>query len=107
MCRRWPAHTEWWIQKIIQEGIDGGVYEYTERANGRLSPWNARAVVVDKVENPTPADEPRVTLDYSRVAEILPGTYVERGSRVHDYLSNPKHKVLFLADLKRNGKSNY
>ena len=98
--KRWPAHTEWWLRKIIQDGIDGGVYELTEPANGRLSRWNARAVVVDKVENPRPEDEPRVTFDYSRVTEDLPGTYIELSSKVHDNLSDPRHHVLFAADLK-------
>lgn len=27
--KRWPTQTEWWIQKIIQDGINGGIYEYT------------------------------------------------------------------------------
>ena len=98
--KRWPAHTEWWLRKIIQDGIDGGVYELTEPTNGRLSRWNARAVVVDKVENPRPEDEPRVTFDYSRVTEDLPGTYMELSSKVHDNLSDPRHHVLFAADLK-------
>lgn len=98
--KRWPTHTEWWIQKIIQDGINGGVYEYTQSANGCLSPWNARAVVVDKVENATPEDEPRVTFDYSKVTEVMPGAYMELSSRVHDILSDPRHNVLFLADLK-------
>ena len=98
--KRWPAHTEWWLRKIIQEGLDGGIYEHTEAANGRLSQWNARAVVVDKVDNPTPQDEPRVTFDYSRVNEDLPGTFMELSSKVHDNLSDPRHVCLFAADLK-------
>ena len=98
--KRWPAHTEWWLRKIIGDGLDGGVYELTEPANGRLSQWNARAVIVDKVENPTPEDEPRVTFDYSRVHEELPGSHLELSSKVHDNLSDPRHQCLFAADLK-------
>lgn len=98
--KRWPAHTEWWMRKLVQDGLQGGVYELTEPANGRLSLWNARAVMVDKSENPKPEDEPRMTFDYSRVHEDLPGTYVELSSKVHDHLSNPKHGCLFKADLK-------
>jgi len=74
--KRWPVHSEWWLRKIIQDGIDGGIYELTEPANGRLSRWNARAVIVDKVASPTPEDEPRITFDYSRVTEDLPGTFM-------------------------------
>ena len=98
--KRWPTHIEWWIQKIIQDGIDGGIYEYTQSANERLSPWNARAVVVNKVENSTSEDEPRITFDYSRVKEVMPDAYMELSSRVHDILSDPRHGVLFMADLK-------
>jgi len=98
--KRWPAHTEWWLRKIVTDGIKGGVYELNEPANGRLSQWNARAVIVDKVEDPTPEDEPRVTFDYSRVEEDLPGSHLEHSSKVHDNLSDPRHRSLFAADLK-------
>ncbi len=98
--KRWPEHTEWWLRKLVTDGIKGGIYEYTEPANGRLSEWNARAVLVDKVEDPTPTDEPRLTFDYSRVNEDLPGSYLELSSKVHDNLSNPQHTCLFAADLK-------
>ena len=98
--KRWPAHTEWWMRKLVQDGLEGGVYQLTEPANGRLSLWNARAVMVDKVENPKPTDEPRMTFDYSRVIELLPGAHLELSSKVHDHLSNPKHGCLFSADLK-------
>ncbi len=98
--KRWPAHTEWWLRKLVQDGLEGGVYELTEPANGRLSEWNARAVMVDKVDNPKPTDEPRMTFDYSRVTELLPGAHLELSSKVHDHLSNPRHGCLFSADLK-------
>ena len=98
--KRWPPHTEWWMRKLVHDGLLGGVYELTEPANGRLSQWNARAVMVDKSEDPRPEDEPRMTFDYSRVHEDLPGTYVELSSKVHDHLSNPSHGSLFKADLK-------
>lgn len=98
--KRWPPHTEWWLRKLVHDGLAGGVYELTEPANGRLSQWNARAVMVDKVDNPTPEDEPRMTLDYSRVDELLPGSHLELSSKVHDHLSNPRHGCLFSPDLK-------
>ena len=98
--KRWPPHTEWWLRKLVQDGLEGGVYELTELANGRLSLWNARAVMVDKVDNPQPTDEPRMTFDYSRVTELLPGSHLELSSKVHDHLSNPRHGCLFSADLK-------
>ena len=64
--KKWPIHTEWWLRKIITDGMKRGVYELSEPANGRLFMWNARAVVVDKVDNATPDYEPRVTFDYSK-----------------------------------------
>ena len=84
----------------MQDGLEGRVYELTEPANGRLSEWNARAVMVDKVENPQPSDETRMTFDYSRVTELLPGAHLELSSKVHDHLSNPRHGYLVSADLK-------
>lgn len=98
--KRWPPHTEQWMRTLVMQGIRGGVYERTESANGRLSPWNVRIVMVDKVENPTPEDEPRMAINYAGVPEILPGSYQELSARVHDHLSDPRHKVLFAADLK-------
>ena len=98
--KRWPAHLEWWLRKIIQDSLAGRVYELTEPANGRLSRWNARAVIVDKVNNPKPEDEPRIIFDYSRVTEDLPGSHLELSSKVHDNLADPRHKCLFAADLK-------
>ena len=98
--KRWPPHTEWWLNKLVKDGLEGGVYELTEPANGRLSQWNARAVMVDKVESPLPSDEPRMTFDYSRVTELLPGSHLELSSKVHDHLSNPRHGCFFSADLK-------
>ena len=78
----------------------GGIYELIEPANSRLSRWNTRAVIVDKVENPGPDDEPRITFNYSRVKEDLPGSYIELSSKVYDNLSNPRYKYLFIVDLK-------
>ena len=98
--KRWPPHTEWWLRKLVQDGLEGGIYELTEPANGRLSQWNARAVMVDKSDNPKPEDEPRMTFDYSRVTEDLPGCFLELSSKVHDHLANPRHGCLFMADLK-------
>ena len=34
--KRWLTHTEWWMQKLVTDGLLGGVYELTEAANGRL-----------------------------------------------------------------------
>lgn len=56
--------------------------------------------MVDKVDNPRPEDEPRMTLNYSGIPEQLPGTFQELSSRVHDHLADPRHRALFAADLK-------
>lgn len=57
-------------------------------------------MIVDKVENSRPEDESRITFDYSRVHEDLPGTHVELSLKVHNHLSDPGHKCIFAADLK-------
>ena len=33
--KRWPPHTEWWLRKLVQDGIEGGIYKLAEPANGR------------------------------------------------------------------------
>ena len=97
---RWPPHKEWWLRKIVQDGMMGGIYERTQHANGKLSAWNAQAVIVDKTEDPKPTDEPRITFNYSNVKEDMPGSHMELSSKVHDYLSDPRHKTFFQADIK-------
>lgn len=80
---------------------DEAVWSYEPKlCSTNLSRWNARAVIVDKVANPTPEDEPRVTFDYSRVTEDLPGTFMELSSKVHDNLADPRHQCLMAAGLK-------
>lgn len=27
--RRWPPHMEWWLRILVQDGIDGDIYERT------------------------------------------------------------------------------
>ena len=98
--KRWPRHMEWWLRKLVQDGIRGGVYERTDLRDGRMSAWNARAVLVDKVENSTPQDETRMTYDYSHVIEELPGTHIKLISGCHDYLFDPRHGCYITADLK-------
>ena len=56
--------------------------------------------MVDKIDDPKPSDEPRMTFDYSRVTELMPGAHLELSSKVHDHLSNPSHGCLLSADLK-------
>ena len=56
--------------------------------------------MVDKVENSKPMDEPRMTFDYSRVTELLPGPHMELSLIVHDHLTSPRHGCLFTTDLK-------
>lgn len=90
--KRWPI--------IIGDGLARGINELTELANGRMSLWNTRPVIVDKVENFTLEDESRVMLDYSKVPEILLGAHLELSSKDHDNLLDSRHCTLFVADLK-------
>lgn len=55
---------------------------------------------MDKEENPKPTDEPRLTFDYSKVREDMPGSHLELMSKVHDYLSDPRHQTFFQTDVK-------
>ena len=71
-----------------------------EPANGRLSKWNAYAVIVNKIKNLRPEDEPRMTMDYLKVYEDLLGTYLKLNSKVYNHLLNPNYGCLFMADFK-------
>jgi len=57
-------------------------------------------VIVNKVKDLTPEDEPRVTFDYLRVEEDLLGSHLKLLSKVHDNLLDLYYRSLFAADLK-------
>lgn len=97
---RWPVHTEWWFKKLVSNELKEGIYEHTKKKDGHLSRWNAKAVLIDKVENPSFVDESRLTFDYFRVHEELSGTYVKFSFKTHDNFFNFSHGCLFSADLK-------
>lgn len=78
----------------------GRGYELTELANDRLFLWNARVVIINKVDNSQLTDESCMIFDYSRVIELLSGFYLELFSKVYDYLFNLRYSYLFLVDLK-------
>lgn len=75
--KRWPAHTEWWLRKLVNDGIERKIYKHTITANGRLSAWNVRVILVDKIPNPKLTDEPRPTFAYHQVHEDLFGIHRE------------------------------
>lgn len=79
-------------------GVQEGIYEYTLATIEHLSPWNARAVLVDKVENPQATDEPRLTFDYPHVKEA----HMELAQDIHDYLERPEHSLYLQIDLKHS-----
>ncbi len=88
------------MRKIVTDDIKNDVYELVESTNEWLSSWNARAVIVDKVENSTSQNESRVTFDYSRVHEELSDSFLKLSSKVHDNLFDLRHKIFFSIDLK-------
>ena len=55
---------------------------------------------MNKIENPTSENESRITFDYSKIKKIMSDAYMKLSSRVHDILSNSRHDVLFMTDLK-------
>jgi hypothetical protein len=66
------------------------MYERTITTNGTLSDWSAEAVVVPKPGEPE-GGEIRITFNYRNVYEVMPGTFLQLTSEVHDYLSDPRH----------------
>lgn len=57
--RRYAGQKQFWLRKIIQEGIDAGMYEKTFHANDRLSGWNAAH---DRTEEGSGSSSPGVRL---------------------------------------------
>lgn len=77
--KRWSAPQKYWLDKLIQEGLDAGMYESTKYANGELSSWCSQPVLVLKdkdAEKPDPWEEHRLTFNYQKVTEEMPGLYI-------------------------------
>ncbi len=85
---------------IVTDDIKEDVYELIESANEWLSSWNARAVIIDKIENFTSQDESRVIFDYFKIHEELSDSFLKLFSKVHDNLFDSRHKIFFSADFK-------
>lgn len=98
--RRWPPGKERWLYKIVEDGLACGMFERTIAANGKLSDWNAQAVLVDKTDDAGLDDEPRITFNYRNVIEDIPSCHLTLASKVHDYLSHPGHGCFMQLDLK-------
>ena len=98
--KRWSIHIEWWLRKIITNDMKKKFYELIESTNDRLSRWNVKAVIMNKIENSTSENKFRMIFDYSRVNEKLSNSYLELFSKIHDNLSNSRHRYLFATNLK-------
>ena len=55
---------------------------------------------MNKIENSTSENKFRMIFDYSRVNEKLSNSYLELFSKIHDNLSNSRHRYLFATNLK-------
>ncbi len=77
-----------------------GIYERTHSANSRLSDWNIRVVFINKIENPTSQDKPRMIFNYSQINKDMPGCHLKLAAKVYDYLSDPRHKVFIQTNIK-------
>ena len=98
--KRWSTHIEWWLRKIITNDMKERIYELIESTNNFLSRWNVRIVIMNKIENSTSEHESRVIFDYSRVNEKLSDSHLELFNKIHDNLSNSRHRCLFATNLK-------
>ncbi|PHH70411.1 hypothetical protein CDD82_7155 [Ophiocordyceps australis] len=86
--KRWTAVERYWLDRLVSECLEAGIFEYTMVANGRLSDWSAEPVLVPKTDNPW--DENRLTFNHRYVFEVLPGVNITLLAEVHDYLSDPR-----------------
>lgn len=101
--KHWSVPQKYWLDKLVQEGIDAGMYEPCITANGELSDWAAQPVLVDKdrdAAEPDPWAEPRLTFNYRNVEEDVPGTNITLLSDVHEHLSHPGIGSYSIFDLK-------
>lgn len=85
---------------MVQEGIDPEIFESIMAANGCLSQSYAEPKLVPKSDTATEWDEPRLTINYSRIEEDLPGTNITYLREVHKHLSNPRIGCLSIFGLK-------
>ncbi|KAI1005394.1 hypothetical protein K3495_g2823 [Podosphaera aphanis] len=88
----------YWLNKVIDEGLRCGMYERTTSRGKGLSSWNSKPVVV--LKNSDLDSEMRVTFNYSRVTEIMPGCHMALLREVRDYLSDPRHLIYCQFDFK-------
>ena len=98
--RRYFAHFEWWLRKLVDESVKDDIYERTDKLNEKLSSWNARAVLMNKVKNSKLTDESRLTFDYSWIIEMSSEIHLQLASDCHDYFSNSRHDCYMIVDLK-------
>jgi hypothetical protein len=82
------------MNKLVSEGLQAGMYEYTVAANGCLSDWSAEPVMVVKDET-DPWAEQRLTINYSHVTETLPGTGVPLLCRNRRFVVGSQSGFLF------------
>ena len=76
--------------------MDAGMYDKTVTVNGCPFKWNVNPVFV-----PKPGQvEPCLTFNYYFIYKDIPVSNIEAVTIVHDLLSIPSHKYLFLADIK-------
>ncbi|XDG01516.1 hypothetical protein ABKA04_001131 [Annulohypoxylon sp. FPYF3050] len=97
------VHKRYWLDKLTTECLEAGMYEPTMSANGQLSDWTAQPVLVAKdreAEIQDPWLEPRMTVNYSKVEEDLPGTNLPLLADLHAHLSDPRIGSISKFDLK-------
>ncbi len=87
---------EWWLRRIIEEGMDARMYERTVTANGRPSKWNANLVLMYKPSQV----QSRLTFNYHFIYADIPARQIEAATNVHNLLSIPSHQCLFSTDIK-------
>lgn len=106
--RRMSKYQEYWLTKVIMEGLECGMYERTPY-DEPLSLWSAPPVLVTKNPNdiiPSNIEEfedgppLRITFNYSGIHEDLPAIEHVLQASIHDMLSNPNFTVMSKGDLK-------
>ena len=98
--KKWFFHKKWWFRKLVQNDINENVYKKTNFIDERFSSWNAKTILIDKIENFISNDESRMTYDYFRVVKKLSEIHMSLMFECHDYFFDSRHRCFMTANFK-------
>ena len=98
----YSSHQIWWFHKLIQKDLDEKIYEKIQLANDKLSEWNIKMMLTDKLENFSSMNELRFTFNYANIHKNLSDCHIKLMIWMHDYLSESRHELFMQTDIKHD-----